>query len=171
KNIDSPHHFETYVSLTCDNCPVVVQALNIMSVLNPNITHTMVDGAAFKEEVEAKNIMAVPTVHLNGEEFGVGRMEVEDILAKLGSAPDASEFEYKYPFDVLVVGGVSGGDSAVINAARKGIRTGVVSERVGGQVLDNAAIETFVSIKSTKGPQLGKSLEDHVKDYNVDVMN
>lgn len=171
KDIDSPHHFETYVSLTCDNCPVVVQALNIMSVLNPNITHTMVDGAAFKEEVETKNIMAVPTVHLNGEEFGGGRMEVEEILAKLGSAPDASEFENKDPFDVLVVGGGPGGASAAIYAARKGIRTGVVSERVGGQVLDTAAIENFVSIKSTKGPQLGKNLEDHVKDYNVDVMN
>src|SRR5699024_584938 len=131
KNIDSRHHFETYVSLTCDNCPVVVQALNIMSVLNPNITHTMVDGAAFKEE----------------------------ILAKLGSAPDASEFENKDPFDVLVVGGGPGGASAAIYAARKGIRTGVVSERVGGQVLDTAAIENFVSIKSTKGPQLGKNLE------------
>lgn len=171
KAIDSKHHFETFVSLTCQNCPEVVQALNIMSVLNSNISNTMIDGAAFKEEVESKNIMAVPTVYLNGEEFGGGRMTVEEILAKLGSAPDASEFENKEAFDVLVVGGGPGGASAAIYAARKGIRTGVVSERFGGQVLDTAAIENFISVNQTEGPRLAANLEEHVKEYGIDIMN
>src|SRR5699024_1596216 len=149
----------------------VVQALNLMSVLNPNISHTMIDGAAYKEEAESKNIMAVPTVFLNGEEFGGGRMTVEEILAKMGSAPDASDFEDKDPFDVLVVGGGPGGASAAIYAARKGIRTGIVSERFGGQILDTAAIENFISVNRTEGTKLAANLEEHVKDYDVDIMN
>ena len=136
-----------------------------MSVLNPNITHTMIDGAAFKEEVESKNIMAVPTVYLNGEFFESGRMTIEEILAKLGSAPDASEFANKEPFDVLVVGGGPAGASAAIYAARKGIRTGIVAERFGGQILDTLAIENFISVKQTEGPKLAASLEEHVKEY------
>jgi len=171
KGLEGNYHFETYVSLTCQNCPEVVQALNIMSVLNSNVSHTMIDGAAFKQEVESKNIMAVPSVILNGEEFGGGRMTVEEILAKLGSTADASEFEGKDPFDVLVVGGGPGGASSAIYAARKGIRTGIVSERFGGQVLDTATIENFISVDSTKGPRLAANLEEHVKDYNVDIMN
>src|SRR5690606_4136905 len=164
-------HFDSYISLSCQNCPEVVQALNLMSVLNPNITHTMIDGAAFKDEVESKNILAVPTVYLNGEPFTNGRKTVEEILAELGGGPDASEFENKDPFDVLVVGGGPAGASAAIYAARKGIRTGIVAERFGGQVLDTAAIENFISVSHTEGPKLAASLEEHVKDYNIDVMN
>ncbi|MCJ7841600.1 alkyl hydroperoxide reductase subunit F [Lederbergia sp. NSJ-179] len=171
KNLDESYHFETYVSLTCQNCPDVVQALNVMSVLNPNISHTMIDGAAYKEEVERKNIMAVPTVYLNGEPFGNGRMSLEEILAKLGSAPDATEFENKDPFDVLVVGGGPAGASAAVYAARKGIRTGIVADRFGGQILDTATIENFISVKHTEGPKLAANLEEHVKEYNIDVMN
>ncbi|UNL84993.1 alkyl hydroperoxide reductase subunit F [Priestia koreensis] len=171
KNIKGKYHFESYISLTCHNCPDVVQALNILSVLNDNISHTMIDGAAFKDEVERKEIMAVPTVFLNGEEFGSGRMTLEEILNKMGSGPDASEFADKDPYDVLVVGGGPAGASAAIYAARKGIRTGIVAERFGGQVMDTLGIENFVSVKKTEGPKLVASLEEHVKDYNIDVMN
>ncbi|MFP7253932.1 alkyl hydroperoxide reductase subunit F [Terribacillus goriensis] len=171
KNIKGEFHFEAYISLTCHNCPDVVQALNVMSVLNPNITSTMIDGAAFKEEVESKNIMAVPTVYLNGENFGSGRMTLEEMLAKMGSAADASEFDNKEPYDVLVVGGGPAGSSAAIYAARKGIRTGIVAERFGGQVLDTMSIENFITVKETEGPKLVASLEEHVKEYNIDVMN
>lgn len=171
KGIKGAFHFETYVSLSCHNCPDVVQALNVMSVINPNITHTMIDGAAFKEEVESKNILAVPTVFLNGETFGSGRMTLEEILAKVGSVPDASEFADKDPYDVLVVGGGPAGASAAIYAARKGIRTGIVAERFGGQILDTMSIENFISVKSTEGPKLAASLEEHVKEYDIDVMN
>ena len=171
KNLEGEYKFETYVSLSCQVCPEVVQALNIMSVLNPNITHTMVDGAAYKKEVEDKKILAVPTVYLNGEEFSGGRITIPEILAKLGSGPDASEFENKDPFDVLVVGGGPGGASAAIYAARKGIRTGVLAERFGGQILDTAGIENFISVNRIEGPQLAANLEEHVKDYDIDVMD
>lgn len=171
KNIKGQYHFESYISLTCHNCPDVVQALNVMSVLNPGITHTMIDGAAFKEEVESKDIMAVPTVYLNGESFGSGRMTLEEILAKMGNAPDASAFADKEPYDVLVVGGGPAGASAAIYAARKGIRTGIVAERFGGQVVDTMGIENFISVKYTEGPKLVASLEEHVKEYGIDVMN
>jgi alkyl hydroperoxide reductase subunit F len=171
KSLEGTYHFESYISLSCQNCPEVVQALNLMCVLNPGISHTMIDGAAFKEEVERKNIMAVPTVFLNGESFGNGRMTLEEILVKLGSAPDASEFANKDPFDVLVVGGGPAGASAAIYAARKGIRTGIVAERFGGQILDTATIENFISVRHTEGPKLAASLEEHVKEYDVDVMN
>src|SRR5690625_2840178 len=126
KNLEGEFHFESYISLSCQNCPEVVQALNVMSVLNPNVSHTMIDGSVFKDEAESKKVMAVPTVFLNGEEFSSGRKTLEEILAELGSAPDASDFENKDPFDVLVVGGGPGGASAAIYSARKGIRTGIV---------------------------------------------
>ncbi|MCA1040120.1 alkyl hydroperoxide reductase subunit F [Bacillus infantis] len=171
KNIKGEYRFESYISLSCHNCPDVVQALNLMSVLNPNITHTMIDGAAFKEEVESKDIMAVPTVFLNGESFGSGRMSLEEILGKMGSGPDASELSDKDPYDVLVVGGGPAGASAAIYAARKGIRTGIVAERFGGQVMDTLGIENFISVKHTEGPKLVASLEEHVKEYDIDVMN
>ncbi|MGH1291752.1 alkyl hydroperoxide reductase subunit F [Bacillus cereus] len=171
KNIQGEYHFESYISLSCHNCPDVVQSLNVMSVLNPGITHTMIDGAAFKEEVESKDIMAVPTVYLNGESFGSGRMTLEEILAKMGNGPDASELSDKDPYDVLVVGGGPAGASAAIYAARKGIRTGIVAERFGGQVMDTMGIENFISVKKTEGPKLVASLEEHVKEYDIDVMN
>ncbi|AWB42978.1 alkyl hydroperoxide reductase subunit F [Paenibacillus sp. CAA11] len=170
KGIQGEYHFETYVSLSCHNCPDVVQALNMMSVLNPNITHTMIDGAAFKEEVESKEIMAVPTVYLNGEFFESGRMTIDDILSKLGTSDDASEFASKEPYDVLVVGGGPAGASAAIYAARKGIRTGIVAERFGGQVNDTLGIENFISVKYTEGPKLAASLEEHAKGYGIDIM-
>jgi alkyl hydroperoxide reductase subunit F len=171
KNIKEEYHFESYISLSCHNCPDVVQALNLMSILNPGITHTMIDGAAFKEEVKSKDIMAVPTVYLNGEVFGSGRMTIEEILSKMGSVVDISDFNSKQPFDVLVVGGGPAGASAAIYAARKGIRTGIIAERFGGQILDTLGIENFISTKYTEGPKLAASLEEHVREYDIDIMN
>ena len=170
KNIRGEYNFTTYVSLSCHNCPDVVQALNIMSVLNPGIKHTMVDGSVFQDEVTSKNILAVPYVELNGEVFGSGRMTLEEILAKLGSQADISEIDGK-EFDVLVVGGGPAGASAAIYAARKGIKTGIVAERFGGQVLDTMGIENLIGTKYTEGPKLVASLEQHVKEYPVDIMN
>ncbi|KAB2491502.1 alkyl hydroperoxide reductase subunit F [Priestia endophytica] len=171
KKIDGEYHFETYVSLTCHNCPDVVQALNIMSVLNPNITHTMIDGAAFKEEVESKNVMAVPAVFLNGEFWNGGRISLQEIIAKLGEGLSAEDLADKDPYDILVVGGGPAGASAAIYAARKGIRTGIVAERFGGQILDTLSIENFISVKATEGPKLAQALEEHVKEYNIDVID
>ncbi|MFN3884182.1 MAG: alkyl hydroperoxide reductase subunit F [Rhodocyclaceae bacterium] len=174
KSLRGTFKFETFVSLSCHNCPDVVQALNLMAVLNPGIEHTMVDGALFQEEVEARQIMAVPVVYLNGEVFGSGRMTLEEIVAKLdagAAARAAEEIAAKEPFDVLVVGGGPAGAAAAIYAARKGIRTGVVAERFGGQVLDTLAIENFISVKHTEGPQLAVALEQHVREYAVDIMN
>jgi NADH-dependent peroxiredoxin subunit F len=167
-------HFETYFSLSCQNCPDIVQALNLMSVVNPRITHTAIDGGLFQAEVEDRKIMAVPSIFLNGENFGQGRMELEQIIAKLDSGAEAKAAEKiaaKDAFDVLVVGGGPAGAAAAIYAARKGIRTGIVAERFGGQVLDTMAIENFISVQHTEGPKLVAQLEQHVKDYDVDIMN
>ncbi|HWT42762.1 MAG TPA: alkyl hydroperoxide reductase subunit F [Sphingopyxis sp.] len=166
--------FETFFSLSCQNCPDVVQALNIMAALNANIRHTAIDGALFQDEVERRKVMAVPAVFLNGEPFGQGRMDLAQIVAKLDTgavARAAEKIAAKEPFDVLVVGGGPGGAAAAIYAARKGIRTGIVAERFGGQVLDTLGIENFVSVQHTEGPKLAAQLEAHVKDYDVDVMN
>ena len=168
KALDQPLHFETYISLTCQKCPDVVQALNLMSLLNPNITHSMIDGAIFREESE--NIMAVPAVFLDGEEFGNGRMTVQDILANLGSQADPAEFNDKDPYDVLIVGGGPASGSAAVYTARKGLRTGIVADRIGGQVNDTATIENFVTVKETDGPKFASALEDHIKQYDIDVM-
>jgi NADH-dependent peroxiredoxin subunit F len=152
----------------------VVQALNLMAVINPNVRHVMIDGALFQDEVNERQIMAVPTVYLNGQNFGQGRMSLEEILAKLdtGSAErEAAKLAQKDVFDLLVVGGGPAGASAAIYAARKGIRTGVVAERFGGQVLDTMGIENFISVKETEGPKLAMALEQHVKEYEVDIMN
>jgi alkyl hydroperoxide reductase subunit F len=152
----------------------VIQALNLMAILNPNVRNVMIDGALFQDEVNERKIMAVPTVYLNGEVFGQGRMTLEEIVNKLdtGAAErQASKLNDKEPFDVLVVGGGPAGSAAAIYAARKGIRTGVVAERFGGQVLDTLAIENFISVKETEGPKLAMALEEHVKEYNVDIMN
>jgi len=166
--------FETFISLSCHNCPDVVQALNLMAVLNPCVENVMIDGALHQEEVNARGIMAVPVVFLNGEPFGQGRMTIEEIVAKLDTGAailEAEKLNAKEAFDVLVVGGGPAGSAAAIYAARKGIRTGVVAERFGGQVLDTLAIDNFISVKHTEGPQLAVALEQHVKEYGVDIIN
>ena len=172
--LEGEFRFETYFSQTCQNCPDVVQALNTMAALNPNITHVAIDGALFQAEVEERQIMAVPTILLNGQPFGQGRMSLEQILAKLdtgAAAREAEKIKSKDAYDVLVVGGGPAGAAAAIYAARKGIRTGVAAERFGGQVLDTMAIENFISVSHTEGPKLATALEQHVKDYDVDIMN
>ncbi|MPZ45209.1 MAG: alkyl hydroperoxide reductase subunit F [Betaproteobacteria bacterium] len=172
--LPGPAAFETYISLSCHNCPDVVQALNLMAALNPAITHVMIDGARFQDEVSAREIMAVPTVYLNGEPFGQGRMTLEEIVTRLDSgaaAREATRLDAAAPYDMLVVGGGPAGAAAAIYAARKGIRTGLVAERFGGQVLDTLGIENFISVRQTEGPQLVVSLEQHVKEYDVDIVN
>ncbi len=172
--LSGPLRFETFFSLTCQNCPDVVQALNIISALNPAVSHVAIDGALFQDEVEARKIMAVPQIFLNGEPFGQGRMDLAGIIAKLDTgavARAAEKIAAKEPFDVLIVGGGPAGAAAAIYAARKGIRTGVVAERFGGQVLDTMGIENFISVQHTEGPRLAAQLEQHVKDYDVDIMN
>jgi alkyl hydroperoxide reductase subunit F len=172
--LSGPLAFETYISLSCHNCPDVVQALNLMAVLNPAVSHVMIDGARFQDEVSRREIMAVPTVYLNGEPFGQGRMTLEEIVARLdtgAAAREAERLDAEAPYEMLVIGGGPAGASAAIYAARKGIRTGLVAERFGGQVLDTLGIENFVSVKKTEGPQLVVSLEQHVKEYDIDIMN
>ncbi|MCF1444077.1 alkyl hydroperoxide reductase subunit F [Ralstonia nicotianae] len=174
RNIEGDFRFETYMSLTCQNCPDVVQALNVMSVINPRIQHVAIDGALFQDEVEARKIMAVPTLFLNGEVLGQGRMGVEEILAKIdtgAAARDAEKLNARAPYDVLIVGGGPAGAAAAVYAARKGVRTGVVAERFGGQVLDTMSIENFISVPETEGPKFAAALEQHVRQYNVDIMN
>ncbi len=165
--------FETYFSLSCQNCPDVVQALNLLAVLNPGASHVAIDGALFQAEVEARGVMAVPAIYLNGEPFANGRMTLAEILARLDTGAagrEAEKLAQKAAFDMLVVGGGPAGASAAIYAARKGIRTGLVAERFGGQVLDTMGIENFISVPHTEGPKLVAQLEQHVREYDVDLM-
>ena len=174
RNLDGDYEFETFMSLTCHNCPDVVQALNAMSVINPRIKVTTIDGGLFAKEVEQRQILAVPMMFVNGQHFGQGRTSVEEILAKLDTnagVRQAAELSKKDVFDVLIVGGGPAGAAAAVYAARKGIKTGVLAERFGGQVLDTLAIENFISIKETDGPKFAVALEQHVKEYEVDIMN
>ncbi|WP_127172205.1 alkyl hydroperoxide reductase subunit F [Xanthomonas euvesicatoria] len=174
QHLEGDYQFETYFSLSCQNCPDVVQALNLAAVLNPRIKHVAIDGAWFQDEVEARQIMSVPTVYLNGELFDQGRMTLEQIVAKLdtnAAKRDAAKIAAKEAFDVLVVGGGPAGSAAAVYAARKGIRTGVAAERFGGQVLDTMSIENFISVPETEGPKMAAALEQHVRQYDVDIMN
>ncbi|PMR71222.1 alkyl hydroperoxide reductase subunit F [Halomonas heilongjiangensis] len=174
KGLEGELRFETYFSLSCQNCPDVVQALNLMAILNPDVHHVAIDGALFQDEVEERQVMSVPSIYLNGEPFDQGRMSLEQILARVdtGAAKrEAARLNDKTAFDVLVVGGGPAGAAAAVYAARKGIRTGVAAERFGGQVLDTLAIENFISVQQTEGPKLAAALEEHVKQYDVDIMN
>jgi alkyl hydroperoxide reductase subunit F len=174
KAVDGEFAFEVYMSLTCHNCPDVVQALALMAIVNPKISTTVIEGGAFQQEVEQRQVMAVPMVFQGGEMFDSGRMTLEQILARLDTGAarrEAAKIATKDPFDVLVVGGGPAGAAAAIYAARKGIRTGVAAERFGGQVLDTMAIENFISVQYTEGPKLAAALEQHVREYEVDIMN
>ncbi|WP_347330772.1 alkyl hydroperoxide reductase subunit F [Marinimicrobium locisalis] len=173
RQLEGEYHFETYISLSCQNCPDVVQALNLMARLNPNITHEMIDGALFQKEVDERQVMAVPAVYLNGEHFGQGRMSLDEIVNKLdtGAAErKAAALSERDPYDVLIVGGGPAGAAAAIYAARKGVRTALLAERFGGQVMDTMGIENFISVPYTEGPKLSAGLEQHVKEYGVDII-
>ena len=174
RGLSGDFQFETFVSLSCHNCPDVVQALNLLAVLNPGIRHTMIDGALFQDEVERREIMGVPSVFLNGAPFGQGRMELGEILNKIdtGATERAAErLNEMAPFDVLVIGGGPAGVAAAIYCARKGIRTGIIAERIGGQVQDTLAIENLISVRQTEGPKLALDLEANARDYGVEIIN
>ena len=174
KALHGDFNFEVYMSLTCHNCPDVVQALSLMAVVNPKIKTTVIEGGAFQQEVTEREIMAVPMVFLNGQVFGSGRMTIEEIVAKLdtgSAAREAAKLSAKDPYDVLIVGGGPAGAAAAVYAARKGIRTGVAAERFGGQVNDTLAIENYISVLETDGPKFAAALEAHTRAYGVDIMN
>ncbi len=174
RDIDGSYHFETFYSLSCHNCPDVVQALNLMAILNPNITHTAIDGGVFQQEVQDRNVMGVPTVFLNGEHFSQGRMSLGEIVAKLdtgASDKQAAKLNARAPYDVLIIGSGPAGAAAAVYAARKGIRTGLMGERFGGQVLDTVDIENYISVPKTEGAKLATALKSHVDDYDVDVID
>lgn len=174
KNLEGDFRFETYMSLTCHNCPDVVQALNLMAVLNPRITSVVIDGGLYQQEVADRQVLAVPMVFLNGEHFGQGRMDAEEIVAKLdtgAAARDAVKLNAKDAYDVLIVGGGPAGAAAAVYAARKGIRTGMLAERMGGQTMDTMSIENFISVLETDGPKFAAALEQHAKQYDVEILN
>jgi NADH-dependent peroxiredoxin subunit F len=174
KNLEGDFRFETYMSLTCHNCPDVVQALNLMAVLNPRIQSVVIDGGLYQKEVEERQILAVPMVFLNGALFGQGRMDVEEIVSKLdtgAAARDAVKLNAKEAYDVLIVGGGPAGAAAAVYAARKGIRTGMLAERMGGQTMDTMSIENFISVLETDGPKFAVALEQHAKQYDVEILN
>jgi len=174
KGLDGDFDFEVYMSLTCHNCPDVVQAFSLMAILNPKVRTTVIEGGAFQDEVNAREIMAVPMVYLNGQVFGSGRMTVEEIVGKLdtgAAVKDAAKISAKAPYDVLIIGGGPAGAAAAVYAARKGIRTGLAAERFGGQVNDTLAIENYISVLETDGPKFAMGLEAHARTYDVDIMN
>lgn len=174
KALNIKSNFDVFVSLSCHNCPDVVQALNLIAIYNPGSTATMIDGAFFQEEVEQRKIMAVPMVFQDELHIGQGRMTLEEIIAKLdtnSAEKEAAKLNAKDAFDVLVIGGGPAGGTAAIYAARKGIKTGIVAERFGGQVMDTMDIENFTTVQKTVGPKFAQDMEAHVREYGVDIMN
>ncbi|MGB3739744.1 MAG: alkyl hydroperoxide reductase subunit F [Pontixanthobacter sp.] len=172
--LDGDHTFEMYFSLSCQNCPDVVQALTLMAVMNPRVSATLIEGGAFKDEVEARQVMAVPAVYRNGEPFANGRMDARDIMAKLDSGSDekaAARLAAKAPYEVLVVGGGPAGNAAAIYTIRKGFRTGIAAERFGGQVADTMGIENFISVPYTEGPKLVSQMQSHIDAYDIDLVD
>jgi alkyl hydroperoxide reductase subunit F len=174
KALDSQYQFEVYMSLSCHSCPDVVQALSLMAILNPRVKTTVIEGGAYQKEVEARQVMAVPAVFLNGELFSSGRMTVEEIVAKLDTGAgerDAAKLNAKDPYDVLIVGGGPAGSAAAVYAARKGIRTGIATSRMGGQVNDTMSIENYISVLETDGPKFASALEAQVRHYGVEIIS
>jgi alkyl hydroperoxide reductase subunit F len=174
KGLNQAMKFEVYMSLSCHNCPDVVQAASLMAILNPLIETTVIDGALNQAEVDARQVMAVPMIYMNNQVFGSGRMELEEIVAKLdthSAEREAKKLSEKEPFDMLIVGGGPAGAAAAVYAARKGIRVGLAAERFGGQTNDTMAIENYISVQETDGPKFAAALEAQVRHYEVDIMN
>ena len=174
RDLDGDFEFETYYSLSCHNCPDVVQALNLMAVLNPRIKHTAIDGGVFQNEITDRNVMGVPAVFVNGKEFGQGRMTLAEIVAKVDTGAEkraAEELNKRDAYDVLIVGSGPAGAAAAVYSARKGIRTGLMGERFGGQILDTVDIENYISVPKTEGQKLAGALKVHVDEYDVDVID
>jgi alkyl hydroperoxide reductase subunit F len=171
--LDRDMHFEVYMSLSCHNCPDVVQATSLMAIMNPRIKVTVIDGGLFQDEVEGLGIMAVPMTYMNGQEFHSGRITIEELLAKLdtnAASREAEKLSAKAPYEVLIVGGGPAGAAAAVYAARKGIRVGIAAERMGGQVNDTMAIENYISVLETDGPRFAAALEAQVRHYGVEIM-
>ena len=174
RGLEGDFHFEMYFSLSCHNCPDVVQALTLMALENPRVTATLIEGGTYQDEVDARDVMAVPATFLNGEPFYNGKMELAEILAKVDTGADAKAAEKlaaKEPFEVLIVGGGPAGAAAGIYTARKGFRTGIAAERFGGQLHDTLGIENLPGTSYTEGPKLAGKLEAQVGENEIDMMN
>ncbi|WP_374412048.1 alkyl hydroperoxide reductase subunit F [Novosphingobium colocasiae] len=171
--LDGPLDFEMYFSLSCHNCPDVVQALTLIALRNPKAHVTLIEGGTYQAEVEERGVMAVPATFLNDAMWASGKISLEEILTKLDSGADAkaaAKLAEKAPFEVLVVGGGPAGASAAIYTARKGFSTGIAAERMGGQVQDTMGIENFISVPYTEGPKLAAALDAHIQEYAIDTM-
>ena len=173
KALNGEIKLQTFVSLTCTNCPDIVQALNIMAITNPHISHEMIDGALFQDEADAHKIQAVPTVFANGKMLHVGRGTLGELLEKLekeiGISADVHHETITRQYDVIVIGGGPAGSSAAIYSARKGLKVAMIAENIGGQVKETVAIENLISVPHTTGAQLANSLRTHINDYPIDI--
>nr|WP_289055126.1 alkyl hydroperoxide reductase subunit F [uncultured Psychrobacter sp.] len=173
KRFNKPLQFQTYVSLSCHNCPEVVQALNQFAILNDDISNEMIDGGLFQEQVEANNIQGVPAVFLNGKPFANGLIDTAklieklqeqfpDLLAEAGADEDQLEQQ-----DVTIIGAGPAGVAAAIYTARKGLKVTMVADRIGGQVKDTQDIENLISVPLTTGNELSANFEKHLREYNI----
>ncbi|MEM9102360.1 MAG: alkyl hydroperoxide reductase subunit F [Pseudomonadota bacterium] len=171
--IDADLHFEVFVSLSCHNCPDVVQAVNQFALINSRISSEMIDGGLFQEEIEQRNIQGVPSVYLNGELFANGKISTGELVAKLvESVPKkaSTTVSSRLPLqDVTVIGGGPAGVSSAIYSARKGLKVTLIADRIGGQVKDTMGIENLISVPKTTGPELTGSLYEHLKEYDITI--
>lgn len=162
--------FETIVSLSCHNCPDVVQALNIMAILNPNVNHTMIEGSMFQDIAEDRDVLAVPAIFKDGQFFEGGKQTMDTLLDKIAGGKSADDFADKAAFDVLIIGGGPAAATAAVYAARKGVSTGLVASDFGGQVVETLGIENIPGFKYTEGPSFMGQMEEQVTALGVDIM-
>ena len=177
KQIKGPIEVKTYISLSCENCPEVVQALNLMSILHPDFRHTMIDGGLTQEEIQKLGIQGVPSVMRGNELISSGKIALVDLIKKLEDEFGKNEKDESAQdhldlgvFDVVVAGSGPAGASAAIYSARKGLKTAIIAEKVGGQVQDTKGIENLISVTYTEGPQLAAKLADHIREYPIKLL-